>query len=115
MRETRRRNVADPPRRVNFVFRAVGGGALPTEVRSAGGAARSPLWLQIKADVLGVPFRATQCPEPTSLGAAILAEAALTGVSVPEVARQWIRLGEPYLPNPDNHRRYEAMYRGAIP
>jgi xylulokinase len=90
--------------------RAVCRGAEPTEVRSAGGAARSELWLQIKADVLGVPFRSTQCPEPTSLGAAILAEAALAGASVPEIARRWVRLGDPYRPNPANHRRYQAIY-----
>jgi xylulokinase len=86
------------------------GGTRPAEVRSAGGAARSDLWLQIKADVLGVPLRATQCPEPTSLGAAILAEAARSGDSVVEVARRWVRLGEPYRPNPDSHRNYQTIY-----
>lgn len=90
--------------------RAICRGTEPTEVRSAGGAARSDLWLQIKADVLGAPFRGTQCPEPTSLGAAILAEAALGGAGVPEIARHWVRLSEPYPPNPANHRRYEAIY-----
>ena len=49
--------------------------ALPGEIRCAGGAARSDLWLQIKADVLGVATAATVCPEPTSLGAAVLAKA----------------------------------------
>jgi xylulokinase len=86
------------------------GGTPPGEVRSAGGAARSDLWLQIKADVLGVPFRATQCPEPTSLGAAILAEAARSGEGVPEIARRWVRLGDPYRPNPETHRRYRTTY-----
>jgi len=89
------------------------GGTLPAEVRSAGGAARSDLWLQIKADVLGVPFRATQCPEPTSLGAAILAEAARSGATVPDIARRWVRLGEPYRPDQETHRRYQAIYSNA--
>jgi xylulokinase len=82
----------------------------PTEVRSAGGAARSDLWLQIKADMLGVPFRATLCPEPTSLGAAILAEAALSGAGVPEIARHWVRLGDLYRPDPNIHNRYQTLY-----
>jgi len=90
--------------------RAVCEGTQPTEVRSAGGAARSDLWLQIKADVLGVPFRGTQCPEPTSLGAAILAEAALSGALVPEIAQHWVRLSDSYRPNPENHRRYGKIY-----
>jgi xylulokinase len=84
-------------------------GTLPAEVRSAGGGARSDLWLQIKADVLGVPVAATQCPEPAALGAAILAEASLSGATVPEVAQQWVRLRSPHLPAPDRHRRYRAL------
>ena len=63
--------------------------ALLVEIRSAGGAVRSDLWLQIKADVLGVSFRGSQCPEPTSLGAAILAEATRSGAEVPQIAGQW--------------------------
>ncbi len=39
----------------------------------AGGGARSPLWLQIQADVLGRPIAATTAPEQASLGAAITA------------------------------------------
>lgn len=72
--------------------------SLPAEIRSTGGAARSDLWLQIKADVLGIAMTATQCPEPTSLGAAIIAEASLRGVDVPQVARQWVRLKPPRRP-----------------
>ena len=45
-------------------------GAEIREVRALGGAAKSALWLQIKADVLGVPLAVTKCTEATSLGAA---------------------------------------------
>lgn len=69
---------------------ALGAGSLPAEIRSVGGAARSDLWLQIKADRLGVPVIATACPEPTSLGAAILAWSARGG-GVDAVARQVVR------------------------
>lgn len=47
-------------------------GAEISEIRSLGGAARCPLWLQIKADVLALPVTVTECEEATSLGAAIL-------------------------------------------
>jgi xylulokinase len=90
-------------------------GTLPAEVRSAGGGARSDLWLAIKADVLGVPVAAVECPEPASLGAAILAESSLSGASVPQVARQWVRLRNPHRPNPERHRRYEAQSRDTRP
>lgn len=88
---------------------SIAGGALPAEVRSAGGAARSAVWLQIKADMLGIPVRATQCPEPTSLGAAILAESALRGASVPATAEQWVRLGQAHRPNRERQRLYEEL------
>ena len=47
-------------------------GAKITEIRSLGGASKSKLWLQIKADVLNLPVTVTECAEATSLGAAIL-------------------------------------------
>jgi len=85
------------------------GGSLPREIRCAGGAARSDLWLQIKADVSGVATTATFCPEPTSLGAAVLAHAALSGAEVQAVARQWARLKPPHHPNPQRHRQYRVL------
>lgn len=88
---------------------SVAGGMVPEEIRSAGGAARNALWLQIKADVLGVPFRTTQCPEPTSLGGAVLAGSALDGATVPAVAEQWVRLGQTYRPDRERQRLYEEL------
>ena len=88
---------------------AVAGEILPGEIRSAGGAARDALWLQIKADVLGVPVRATQCPEPTSLGGAVLAESALNGATVAAVAEQWVRLGQAHQPDRERQRLYEEL------
>ena len=47
------------------------------DIRSAGGAAKNRAWLQIKADVLGIPVIAPATEEPTLLGAATLAAKAL--------------------------------------
>lgn len=69
------------------------------QVRSVGGAARSDVWLQIKADRLGVPVAAIDCPEPTCLGVAILATAALEGRPVPEVAADLVPLRKVFTPN----------------
>jgi xylulokinase len=85
-------------------------GAMPQEVRCAGGAARSELWLQIKADMMGVDTVATDCPEPTSLGAAILAEAALENGNIGEVARHWVHLNPPHRPDPEKHREYQKLF-----
>lgn len=64
----------------------------PDQIVSAGGAAKSRIWLEIKADVLGTQIVSTECEEPTSLGAAMFARHAVTGESLPEIARQWVRL-----------------------
>ena len=39
----------------------------------AGGATRSPFWLQVHADTLGLPLEITEEPEACALGSAILA------------------------------------------
>jgi xylulokinase len=45
------------------------------EIRVVGGGARSPFWLQMKADVTGRPVRTLVAEEATALGAAYLAGA----------------------------------------
>lgn len=82
---------------------------LPNEIRSLGGAARSRLWLQIKADVLGVGVCPMDCPEPTSLGAAILAEAALQEIDPRQVAASWVRPGRALTPDPGVHEAYRRL------
>ncbi len=91
---------------------ALSDAALPAEIRCAGGAARNDLWLQIKADVLGAATVATECPEPTSLGAAMLAEAALSGDDVREVARRWVRMKPAHRPDQKQRQLYEALRAG---
>ncbi len=70
----------------------------PSEIRSAGGGAKSSLWRQIKADRLGVPVVVTECPEPTSLGAVILAASSLSGGKVEHLVADWIKLSGTSLP-----------------
>ena len=45
----------------------------PRRIVTTGGGARSDLWLQIKADLLGVEFVRTNCQEPACMGAGMLA------------------------------------------
>ncbi|MBA3776571.1 MAG: hypothetical protein H0X11_09050 [Betaproteobacteria bacterium] len=70
----------------------------PIEIRSAGGAARNDLWLQIKADTLGVPFVALESEEPTSLGAAMLAASAVGLGDINTLARQWVKVRKRFDP-----------------
>jgi xylulokinase len=76
---------------------ALCGSDRPDRVRSVGGAARSDLWLRIKATRLGIPVQATLCEEPTSLGAALLAAHAL-GEPLEQVSERWVRVREPVFP-----------------
>jgi xylulokinase len=82
------------------------------EVRVVGGGARSPLWLQIKADVLDRPVRPVLAEEPTALGAAMLAGVA--GGAFDDfddaVARAVAIAPEPILPDPERVARYRAGY-----
>ncbi|MFQ3621313.1 MAG: FGGY-family carbohydrate kinase [Spirochaetales bacterium] len=48
-------------------------GIVIKNLTAVGGGARSPIWLQIKADILGVPIRTLECKEAGCLGAAIIA------------------------------------------
>ena len=88
---------------------AVAGELSPEEIRSAGGAARSDVWLQIKADVLGITSLRHAMPGTHEPGGAMLAESALGGATVPAVAEQWVRLGKAHRPDRERHRLYREL------
>ena len=83
------------------------------EMRVVGGGSRSPLWLQMKADVTGIEVRPVLDAEPTALGAAMLA-AVCAGAfrDAGEAAAQMTRLAEnSYQPNPADREAYDDGYR----
>jgi len=75
------------------------GSSRPSEVHSVGGAARSKVWMAFKADILDIPIRAVDCPEPTSLGAALLAMHGLSGESLESLAIRCVRLSDTIRPS----------------
>ena len=92
-------------------FTAMGLGG--EELRVVGGGARSPLWLQIKADVTGHPVRAVRGDHATSAGAAMLAGvAAGFFADLDEAATRTVRLADaPVCPRPHTAGLYEEAYR----
>ena len=90
-------------------FEAMGLGG--EEIRVVGGGARSPLWLQIKADVTGRPVRVVR-GETTGAGAAMLAGvAAGFFADLPEAAARMVRIDEePVLPRHQTREAYDAAY-----
>ena len=80
------------------------------EARVAGGGARSPAWNQIKADVLGVPYRALQGSEFGAWGSALIAgKAAGLFTDLAAMAEEHARLIEPgYPPEPERQAFYAS-------
>jgi xylulokinase len=82
------------------------------EIRVVGGGARSPLWLQVKADMCRLPVRPVLGPEPTALGAAMLA--AVGAGLYPDAgaaARHMVMLGDQvYEPDQERSARYDDAY-----
>ena len=75
-------------------------GVSVAEVRSMGGGARSPLWLQIKADVLQKPIRVVEASETACLGAAIMGATATGHFSgLEEGVAAMVRLGHTVEPS----------------
>lgn len=82
------------------------------EIRSLGGGAKSGIWCQIKADVLGLPVKVLAESESTPcIGAAILAGAA-TGIwpNVKYAVDQFTTIAKTYVPNLKNLEIYDQSY-----
>jgi xylulokinase len=81
------------------------------EVRLTGGGARSPLWRQIVADILGLPLMVAQDREGPAFGAALLA-AVGTGhyADLAEACAATVAVGGLTMPDAARQRTYQALY-----
>ncbi len=80
-------------------------------LRATGGGAKSPYWMQIKADILGLPIAVPSVSEAGCLGCAILAGSA-TGVytSIQEAAEHLAQIERTFEPNTENHKLYTERF-----
>jgi xylulokinase len=88
------------------------------ELLAIGGATKSPLWMQIKADVTGVPLSVSANENATPLGAAMLAAIGTGGGAVEDLVDRWVHRGVSYTPDPAATARYDrlfAIYAGLYP
>ena len=82
------------------------------EFIASGGGAQSPLWLQIQADVYGVPLKIAECPEQAAFGAAVTAAVAAGFYSsIPEAADAMVRYKPEYiLPDEGRRKLYDECF-----
>lgn len=81
------------------------------EVRSMGGAARSDLWLQIKADICDVPMVRMEEEETSVLGCAIISAVATQEYGdIEEAAAAMVRTGKTFVPEPVHRDLYDHRF-----
>lgn len=86
-------------------------GAALKEIRSVGGGTRSALWNQIKADVTGLPVMLPKTSVGAPFGDAVLVGIGLGYYPDPAAAlREIVQIKTEYTPDPERHRRYNALY-----
>ena len=81
---------------------------IPVQVyRATGGGTRSERWLQLVADILGLPVERTDLVYPASLGAAMLAGLGSKAYADPQQAVEaQVRVEKRFEPDPKRHRTY---------
>lgn len=77
---------------------------------ACGGGARSRVWLQIKADILGCEIIPVKIEETGAMGSAILGFAAVTGEKPTEIAARFLRYAKRVYPNPTHAEIYNRRY-----
>jgi len=82
------------------------------ELYAVGGGARSPLWLQLKADICRVPLRVPRVTDAACLGAALLAGVG-AGIyaDLKTAVAQTVRLDRRIEPQVESVTAYEARYQ----
>ena len=83
----------------------------PDCIRLAGGAARSKVWTQMFADILGLPVEVVNVNETGAMGCAIAAATAVSdNETIETIARRMCPVGARMEPNPDVASSYERRY-----
>lgn len=82
-------------------------------IRLAGGAAKSPMWCQMMADIFKHPIQVLECGEAGCLGAALYAGVGVGAFKDVHEAAKVVGIKKEYTPNPDNFAAYDEGYKKA--
>lgn len=93
------------------IFDTMAAHGLPmTEVRVAGGPTRSQYWMQMHADVTGLPMVFTEFTEGPLMGSAMLAAvAAGIHADIPAAAKTMVKVARTLEPNAETHAEYQQL------
>ena len=86
-------------------------GASPSKLHATGGGAHSKIWMQMKADVLGIPMVALKTVDAGTVGSAML-----TGIAIgifrdlEDAADHMVEKTVTYEPRMEYHRKYMEMF-----
>ena len=80
------------------------------QLRCVGGGARSPIGLQNKADILGIPVSSLKIREAACLGAAMLAGTAADAYKDPKDAARIVQISQTYYPSEPIRQIYNNKY-----
>jgi xylulokinase len=83
-------------------------GHAPRRVRVSNGGARSTLWKQVTADVLGLPLETLRSHPGSALGAAFVAGMGVGAFDDWDAIDRFVEVGE--IVEPRDHDRYEMAY-----
>lgn len=81
-------------------------------LNATGGGARSEVWMQMKADMLGIPFTALKTVDAGTVGSAML-----TGISagcfdsLEDAAAHMVEKTKVYHPRAEMHKKYQNIYQ----
>ena len=87
-------------------------GAAPKKLHATGGGARSAVWMQMKADVLGLPIVALKTVDAGTVGSAMLTGIAL-GIfkDLKDASDAMVEQTVTYEPRPEYHEKYMEVYK----
>ena len=80
------------------------------QVCLTGGGAKSKLWRSIFADVTGLAVVSPTNPLEAPMGDAFMAGLATGLIGRPESIKDWLEMGDPILPDLENHERYNRLF-----
>lgn len=83
----------------------------PTVIRAGSGGLKDTCFRQVIADVFGMPLEYTDQPETSGIGAALLAQACVTGQDLQDLINASVKTTGVIQPDMDRHQVYEKGFR----